>query len=486
MRLLPGGQPTDIANQSIDSLALMKAAVSNPDILPTVFELFKEEDTPLSTLLNVKGMKTNGLYDGFSGSNYRIVKSNVVQYLIKHSDRRKLRFVKGPEGTTFTCDAYPTTPGYNESIVYCYFDTNWAGPNEVIELNDNETKIFIIDDQTPEDVGGAWRHMCRLVSKDNTRYILPELMEENNEAAVVYTMYEHDFSETGNEKYTFDSFGQTYMTLQRLKYSIGGTAEALEPNKHWVMHTNSKGQKGYSWLTHAQYLMMKRAAQYHEYATIFGEGTVSPVDGKIMMRDKQGREIMAGDGIMYQGDGAYEYPYNTMSLKFIEGIMEDADLRVGKNGKLEIAFLGGIKAINNFSKLMHASGFTTQNNNVVGDAESKGVNNDYAYYEFGGVRIIPKRFRWLDSEDRAKKELSDGTNRGSHEGIFVPLGTTSSGENQIELVQLRAPKEGAVHGINKGGGTMSNSVDGSHYHFLFQTGVICRAKIQRIFRPYNS
>ncbi len=479
MRLLPG-QPTHIANQSIDSLSLMKNAVANPDVLPTVFELFKDEYTPLSTILNVKGMKTKGLYDGFSGSHYRVVKSNVVQYLIKHSDRVKLHFVKGPNGTTFECDAYPNEPGKNQSIVYCYFDTNWAGPKEVIELNDNETKIYVIDDQPPVEVGGAWRHMCRIVSNNVDSFINPVLMEENSEAAVVYTMYEHDFSETGNEKYTFDSYGQAYMTLQRLKYSYSGTAEATTVDKYWTMH------KGHStWLSYAEKVMLERAAKYHEYATIFGKGTVA-IDGTILMKDKQGREIMAGDGILYQGDGAYEYPYNMWTMKFLEAIMEDADLRADSNGKLEIVFIGGQKCINGFSRLMRESGFTTQNNNVVGDAEKKGINNDYEYYEFGGVRIIPKRWRWFDSEERPHKELSDGTRKGSWDGIFIPLGKTSSGDNQIELVQLRPPKSGAVHGINKGGGEMSNSVDGSHHHFLFQSGVILRAKVQRIFRPYNS
>jgi hypothetical protein len=479
MRLLPG-QPTHIANHSIDSLSLMRNAVSNPDVLPTVFELFKDEYTPLTTLLNVKGMKTKGLYDGFSGANYKVVKSNVVQYLIKHSDRVKLHFAKGPGGVTFECDAYPTQPGRNQSIVYCYFDTNWAGPKEVIELNDNETKIYIIDDQPPVEVGGAWRHMVKIVTSTNESFINPELMEENSEASVVHTMYEHDFSETGNEKYTFDSYGQASMTLQRLKYSYSGTAEHLAVDKYWTMH---KGHA--SWLTYAEKTMMERAAKYHEYATIFGKGTVA-TDGTVLMKDKQGREILSGDGIIYQGDGAYEYPYNTWTMKFLEAIMEDADLRAGSNGKLELAVIAGQKAINGFSKLMRESGFVTQNNNVVGDAETKGVNNDYDYYEFGGVRIIPKRWRWFDSEERPHKELSDGTRKGSWDAIFVPLGKTSSGDNQIELVQLRPPKSGAVHGINKGGSEMSNSVDGSHHHFLFQSGVISRAKIQRIFRPYNS
>ena len=251
-----------------------------------------------------------GLYDGFSGSNYKVVKSNVVQYLIKHSDRVKLHFVKGPNGSTFECDAYPTEPGKNQSVVYVYFDTNWAGPKEVIELNDNETKIYVIDDQAPVEVGGAWRYMCRVVANDNESFINPLLMEEMNEAAVVYTMYEHDFSETGNEKYTFDSFGTTSMTMQRLKYSYSGTAEAMAVDKYWTIHNGNA-----TWLTYAEKLMLERAAKYHEYATIFGKGTMA-MDGSVLMKDKQGREILAGDGILNQGDGAYEHPYNNWTMKY--------------------------------------------------------------------------------------------------------------------------------------------------------------------------
>jgi hypothetical protein len=479
MRLLPNGMPQTLANQSIDSLALMKHAVANPDVLPTVFELFREEYSPLTTLLNTKNMKSKNLYEGFNSSNYRVTKSNVVQYAIKHSDKVKLYIRTGPNGVTFSCPAYPNEPGKNGSVVYMWADKNWAGPKEVLEFNDNKTLGYVIDDQTPVEDGGSWRYMIKLMTKDPEEFFNPSLFEDGAEFTSVYTAYEHDWSETGNEKYTFDGWGTAYMTLQRLKYSISGTAAAMETDKVWAMHN---GQA--TWLSHAQYKMMRRAAQYHEYATIFGKGTVG-VDGKVFLHDKQNREIMTGDGILNQGDGAYEYPYNEPTLEMLESIMEDIDLRAGTNGKIEVAFLGGNKLINAFSRLMLKNGFKTQNNNVVGDGAEKGVNNDYSYYEFGGVRIVPQRWRWLDNEERPHKLLTDGTKKGAWDGIFIPLGITDQGEKQIELIQLRPMKEGTVSGIDKGG-PMATSVDGSSYHVLFQTGVICRAKPAYMFRHYNA
>jgi hypothetical protein len=477
MRILPG-KPEHISNQSISSMDLVKHAVVNPDILPTVFELFSQDYTFLSSILNQKGMKTKGLYQGVQNANYRHVKSNVIQYAIRHTDRVKIRFAKNADGQTFICDAYPTQPGRNQSIIYVYLDSNWVGPKEVIELNDNRTQIYVIDDQAPIEEAGAWRYMCKVVTRDPDEFVNPVLMQEGAEAMDAYTMYEHDFSETGNEKYTFDGWGTVHMTLQRIKYSYSGTAAAMTADKVWTIHN---GQT--TWISKANVEMLQRAAMYDAHQKVFGKGTVNE-DGKVIMTDKQGREIMSGDGIMNQGDGAYEYPYNSMTIKMIDSVLQDVDIRSGKDGVMEVAVIGGRKAVNAFNQSMRDAGFITQNNNVVGDGDNKVVNNNYAGYIHSGVKLTPSVVKAFD--ERPSKPLSDGTPRASWDMIFVPLGVTSGGDNQVELVQLRPAKTGSVHGIDKGGDNMSNSVDGSHHHFLWQSGIISRAKIAMMYRNYNS
>jgi len=109
------------------------------------------------------------------------------------------------------------------------------------------------------------------------------------------------------------------------------------------------------------------------------------------------------------------------------------------------------------------------------------VNNKYAYCEFNGVRIVPKKWRWFDSDARPSRYLDDGTRKSSWDGIFVPLGKTSGGDNSVDLVQLRSMSMGEVNGIDKGG-KMATSVDGTHVHVLFQTGIISRVKISKVFR----
>lgn len=469
MRYLPG-QPQDIAHESISSHSLMSHAIADPDILPTVFSLHEEEFSPVTAFLNMKGMKSKGLFDNMKSNSYNVVKSNVVQYAIKNSKHRISRIVR------FVCDAYPSEPGKFLTPVQLVLDNNWPGPKEVIELADNRTKLYVYDDMIPVEVADGFMYNVKLITKNKSSFIDPILLAAGMECSATQTMYEHDFSETGTEKYTFDGWGTAYMTLQRLKYSWSGTAAAMGEGKKWTIHN---GQK--TFLTHAEDEMMKRAAKYHEYAIIFGEGTVSE-SGEVLMKDSKGREVMAGDGLLHANEGSYDYPYNGWTMDFLESLMEDVDIRSNREGKKEVLLVGGMRCVNGFSKMMAEKGFVTQNNNVEGSGSEKGVNMDYAYYEFGGVRIVPKRYRYYDSAERPNFILGDGSKRSSHDGFLAPVGLDENGNNQVELIQLRPMKVGTVSGIDKGG-EMAVSIDGSHKHVLFQTGIVSRAKISRIFRP---
>ena len=489
MRLLPG-QPLDVAGESISSYSLIRAAVNNPDVLPRVWQVFAEEEAPLSALLAMKGLTSKGLVDGMNTSAYKVVKSNHVMYPIKNSDLRKPLIVDTTNLTgalangTYECPAYPTKPGMNQSVVYIALSSNWVRPNEVIELNDNETKLFVYDHEEPREVGTAFVYATKLVTNEKSDFIDPALLADGNETGVGMTMYEHDFSETGHEKYTYDGWGHAYMTLQRIKMSYSGTAAAMGESADWYAFQNAKGRNVTGYIDYAEKEMWKRIAAYHEYQMVFGRSTVT-VDGNTLMKDKRGRDIMAGDGLLYQGEGAYDKPMNKWTKKFLHGLLRDIDIRAGRDGHKEVLLAGGWELTQGFADFMAESGFVTQNNNIVGDGSEKGINMDYSWYQYGDVRIIPKRLRWFDSMARPNKYLSDGTSKGSWDGFVVPMGMTESGDKGLELIQLRPPKSGSVSGIDKGG-EMASSVDGTSKHVLVQSGIISRHKLYRIFRPYKS
>jgi hypothetical protein len=487
MRLLPG-QPSEVSGESISSYSLINAAITNPDVLPRVWQVFKEEESPLSGILAAEGMTSKNLFDNMQNSRYKVVKSNHVMYPIKNSDIRKPRIVH-IDGAGFDCPAFPTTPGKKQSVIRVFLNNNWARPNEVLELNDNTTQLFIYDDDEPSeytDSAGntAYVYNTKLRTNDIDAYVDTELFEEGAEVGVASVLYEQDFSETGAEKYTYDGWGHAYMTLQRVKMSYSGTAAAMAVDKDWYAFQNAKGVPVNGYLDHAEKAMWRRAAMYHEYEAIFGKGSVS-VDGDVILKNKKGREIMSGDGLLYQGEGAYEYPYNKWTIKFLESLLRDTYIRSGKDGFQKVAMIGGWENSVGFDRMMAENGFVTQNHNLEGAGAEKGVNNSYSFYEIGGVRIIKKQYRWFDSQNRPNKYLSDGTSKGSYDGFLVPLGMTDEGENAVELIQLRPPKSGSVSGIDVGG-EMASSVDGTSKHVLVQSGIISRVKIQRIFRPYKS
>ena len=343
MRLLPG-QPMDVAGESISSYSLIRAAVNNADVLPRVWRVFGNEEAPLSALLAAKGLTSTGLVDGMNTSQYRVVKSNHVMYPIANSDVRKplvvstdMTSIGGSASATFFCPTYPNKPGYKQSVVYVALNSNWTRPNEVIEFNDNETKGFVYDHEEPIEMGGAWVYALKLVTNNIEDSFPVDVFKEGSETGIGMTMYEHDFSETGHEKYTYDGWGHAYMTLQRIKMSVSGTAAAMGNSKDWYAFKNAKGEQVASYIDYAEKKMWKRIAAYHEYQMIFGRSTVS-IDGKTILKDKRGRDIMGGDGLLYQGEGAYDKPMNKWTKKFLHGLLRDIDIRAGRDGHKEVLF----------------------------------------------------------------------------------------------------------------------------------------------------
>lgn len=486
LRYLPG-QPPDVAGESITSYSLVRNAIANPDLLPLVWQLFKDDEAPISALLGMKGLYTKGLRDNSTMGGYRVVKSNHVQFAIKNTDRRKLYFVADSQGRTYIDNVNGASAvGLGKVPFYIHLNSNWARPNEIIELGDNTTQLFIYSEEEPEYVDGVYRYQVVLHSNSKDDYLDADLLAVDMEAGVGMTAYEHDFSETGSEKYTFDTWGHAYMTLQRVKMSISGTAEAMGESKEWHMFQSSKGKNAPTYVSYAEKEMLRRMAEYHEYQIIFGKGSVD-IDGNVVLHNKRGREIMTGDGILNQGEGAFEYPMNgEWQLKFLENVMMDIDIRSGEDGMKEILFGMGLQSLNSFNRMMRKEGFFTQNNNVEGTGASKGVVNTYGFYEMNNVRVIPKHIRWMDDPGRPSKWLSDGTRKSSWDCVALPLGQTPGGDRMIELVQLRPMVQGTVNGMNKGGDGMATSVDGKHTHVLVQSGVVFRGKAMRIFRHYKS
>lgn len=461
MRILPGA-PKQFANETPTTAHLSNFLVSNPEFLPQVFTAFDQEISAFSSLLARRNMYTGplALKPENMRNGYKIVGNRKVMWNVKGFSERKIRFVKDAVVT----DA--SYPGQYQTTVYVYTDNNWISPKDVIGLaDDNRSQLYAASDTLPVEIEqGCWEYRMRVNTSDPSDYILASLLASGMEANIMYNQYE-EMSETAYEKYTFDETASAYMTIQRLKWSISGSADQYKAGPVWMEHNGVN-----MWTTKAQAEMLKRAAMYRESQLMFGKSTVD-VNGKVIMKTFEGYEVAAGDGIMNQGDGAWRLPYNDLSMKHLDTLMSNMSIFNSSWGQ-EVAVICGQTFKRDFNNLMYAKAGITNPGVLEIQGQGKGINMDYDFYKYNGIKFIPTVVPWFDSPMRASLVGPDGVKVSSKRAIFCSLGNVRTNEPAIELLALgdRNWLEGEVNGINKGG-DMANSVDGRHHHVLFETGV---------------
>jgi len=463
MRIVEPGTIRGFANETTMSNHLLQAAIAEPEIMPQVATLFRSDYTAFSSLLANKGLTSKGLYSGLTNDSYKVVGNRKVMWPVKGIPRRK--------GVIMAFSAtHLTTPGIARETITLDLDTDWFSPYDVLELADNRTVVTVVDDQlAKQNDDGSWRYYTRLNTKSLTTYVDPNLLAVNKEVGFAMTNF-YEMSETGYEKYTFDNWAYSYMTLQRMKWSISGTAAAMTTRKMWIEHN---GQ--FLWSTMAEQQMLERWAEAREFQLLFGQGTVGEND-EIYLKDIKGRDIMAGDGLLNMGDGSLKFPYNKMTKAVLNNVMNNLQIMSSADGKLEVAVVCGQKFLQDFQDLMGAIGLSIVSDKIVeGEGSGKGINLTYSFYEYNNVRIYPVWHKWFDDPSRPYTIVADGSKSESGRAIFVSLGRADVGTNNVELLTLgnRSFKMGTVSGIDVGGSEMKTSVDGSHTHVLSETGIKC-------------
>lgn len=474
MRIVEPGTIRGFANETTMSNHLMQMAVAEPEIMPQLATLFKSDYTAFSSLLANKGLTSQGLYAGLTSDSYKVVGNRKVMWPVKGINKRKGMIQSFSAPTV-------ATPGIGGEIVTIYSDINWFSPYDVLELADNRTLVTVVDEDLAQlQTDGTYRYYVRLNRKSDASYINPALLAQGREFGFAMTNF-YEMSETGYEKYTFDNWSYSHMTIQRMKWSISGTASQMDTRKIWIEHNGE-----YGWMEQAEYQMLQRWAEAREYQLLFGQGTVDQND-TIYLKDMKGREIMTGDGLLNLGDGALRFPYHKMTELFIENIFSNVQIMSDSDGVQEMVAIGGRAFMSDFNKLMRKIAGELNNGLVQGEGASKGINATYSFYEFNNVRVIPLHHKWFDDPSRPHLTTREGRWAESGRAIFMSLGRTDVGTNNVELLTLgnRSFLQGTVAGINKGGKEMANSVDGQHTHILSETGVKCANMfgIAEVFTP---
>lgn len=462
MKLVNPGFKKQIANETVMSNHLLQVALAEPEVIPQFATLFENETTAFTSLLAKKGLTSKGLFANLSNENYRVVGNRKVMWPVKGLDRRKGVILASSSALI------ATYPGKGGELITLDLDTNWFSPKDVLELNDHRSLISLVDDQLPIEVAAnKFRYYGRMLRTSKDDYIDKTLLAAGSEVGFAYTMFE-EMSETAYEKYTFDDWTGSWMTIQRMKWSVSGTAAQMKVKKHWITHNGEM-----AWLTEAELQMLRRWARAREYQMIFGKGTVTEKD-EVLLRDMKGRDLVGGDGLINIGDGSLRFPYNHLTKGVIKNVMRNMQIYGDANGKLEIAIIAGQEFMFQWAELMESMGLTLNPSDMVeGTGSSKGINATFSFYEFNNVRFIPLWHKFFDDPSRPSNKNSAGVEKESLRAIFVSLGQADLGTNNVELLALgnRAFRQGTIAGIDVGGSEMKSSVDGQHTHVLSETGI---------------
>lgn len=459
------GTGTYDANRTTMTNSLAAALLTRPEISMNVVNLFEDNFSAFSSYLARRGMTKKGLTADFNSDNFKVIGNRKFMWALKGYPFRK--------GTLVSAVASAPTTTANNAVFTIETDTNYFSPNDVLELKDRRTLIQIMNAYPVETSSGTWTYQVKHVSNAAGSFIPQALLNAGDEIGFSYTAFP-ELSETGYEKNTFPEWHTNYMTIQRMQYSISGSAQNTVL---WVEHN---GQR--LWFKQQELEMMRRWAYARENQLLYGKATID-ANENTYVRDLNGREIIQGDGIIAQGDGSLKYQYNTLNVRVLENVMQNLQLMSNTGtGTNEVFVMGGQAFVWNFTRLMRdvfkynpMPLFTTE-----GDAK-QGVKAVFNAYEMAGVRLVVAWNAAFDAAWRPQDRDIYGVSKESKRGIFVNLGSTIGGDPMCELIALGAGNQDrrfvkkTITGMASPEGnkseTASNSMDGYQVQVLSETGI---------------
>jgi hypothetical protein len=466
------GTGTFDANRTTMTNSLSAALLLRPEISTHISNLFEDNFTAFSSYLSRMGLNKKGLYAGLSEPNFKVIGNRKFMWSLKGYP-----FRKGVITDEYYSAVSMSNPGINGSEFTIYLDTDYFSPYDVLELSDRYTggagtQIQIMNEYPQEVSTNIFAYKCKLNTNypgnpDAPSYVNPALLMRGQEVGYSHNAFP-EMSETGYEKNTFPEWHTEYMTIQRMQYSISGSAGE---SVLWVEHN---GQK--LWFPQQDFEMMRRWAYSRENQLLFGQATIDAND-HVYLKDLLGRDIIKGNGIMTQGTGALKYQYNTLSMKVVENVMRNMQLLANNDGPTELFVMGGQAFVWDFNALMRDVFKYNPMPLFVSDAQAKqGVKSNFTSYEGPGVRLVVAWSKAFDAVWRPQAYDMYGVAKDSRKGIFCSLGNTIGGDPMIELIALgkRAMIKNEISGMTAGKEFTSNSMDGKQVQILSETGIALR------------
>lgn len=470
MRIL-SGTVDKLVDVTTTTNLLSQVALSEPEILPHVLNLFEGNLSTVGSFLARKGLTKHGLYADMKGESFKVVGNRQVKWKLDGPTLRK-GVIQSHNGGS--------TPGLNHTTFTLSVNTDFFSKNNNLELADRRTILHVLSKEPASQ--GVWNYRVKLVHNNSAAYVDPTLLTAGMEIGFGHTMFP-ELSEDGDEKYTFDEWHTEFLGIQRMKHTISGSANAT---KIALEHNGVR-----LWAYEQDMKMYRRWAEAIEHQMLFAKATFD-AQGLVHIQDDAGRDLPMGNGLLEQGDPSLQLQYNNLTIGQIEKIMGDMQLLTGQDGVTELMLCGGQHFLANFNRLMRDVVQQNPTDLVVSNGDGMGIRTAFSWYEFNGVRIHIVRCPAFDNPHRPTEYDQNGENLNSHRAFFVSLGNTIGGDPNVQLIALgngendRRFVSRVINGMTGNGPVVEGSgeshkyqlasspVDGKQVHILTESGIVMR------------
>lgn len=471
MRVIPG-PPKHFSDRTMTVPQLMELGLSKPEILPYTLNLWERNYTTVSSLLGRRGLGAgSNLYEGVNSDRYRVVGNRKVMWRSQGVSIRKAKIITGPVGAT---------PGINGAHVELVLSNDWFSVNDILELANRDTQVFVHTKERVSD--GYCRYRVQLVDNRPGAFIDPTLLTSGKEIGFGHTAFP-ELSDDAGEKHTFDEWETAYLGIQRMKFTISGSAANTK------VYLEHNGQPMWEYKQNLD--MLARWGRAHEHSNLFGRATIDAAEN-VYLRDMQGRDVVKGDGLFRQGDAGLKFTYNTLNFRLLDRILSQMDIMMGSDGNHEVMLIAGSEFTSAFERLMVD---VVQANPIpiveVGANGQKGIDTSFNYYKHNGVKIVVAKSRFMDNPYHPQEFDTYGRSIFSQSGFFVSLGDLPGGNPNVELISLgngnedRSFVQRVINGMTGKGALVdgegtgriqvaSSPVDGKQVHILSETGIVLR------------
>lgn len=463
------------ANVTTTTNSLAAALLTRPEISVNVANLFEKNFSTFSSYLARRGLVKKNIFPDMSSPSFRTLGNKKFMWPLK-----SYPFRKGKIAAAITnLDGTEQLGTSGKKVMIVPLDTQYFSPNDVLNIGPVSDKLqFQNLDEYPEpsDTDGIWNYKMKLVTNVEGAYVNPNKVTVNTEVGFSHTAFP-EMSETGYEKNTFFEWHTNNMTIQRMAYSISGSALHTVL---WIEHNKQR-----LWVGHQDMQMMERIAFARENQLIDGQATIDANDN-VYVNDLKNRDIIQGDGILNQGLSALKFHYNKLSVKVLERIMENLQLLSNTAGEIEVLVVGGQKFVGDFMRIMRDV-FKYNPEPLFTGGNERGVDATFYAYRWNGVKLVVAWNPGFNAQFRPIVRDMYGVSLDSYRAIFCSLGNTIGGDPNIELVTLGASGQDrsfvkkvidGMASLNEKGnspsgrsGYASNSMDGVQVQALWETGV---------------